>query len=70
MASKMTKNEALELLGCSVVELSKLLGLTSQAISMWPKDRIPLAREYQIRDIAAGRAPLTDKSFETQKEKI
>lgn len=54
----MTRQEALDLLGCTVGELAELLKITSQAISQWDVDEIPLAREYQIRDIAEGKTPL------------
>lgn len=55
----MTKQEALSLLGCSVTELAKKLAISHNAISQWPDDRIPLAREYQVRDLAAGKKPIT-----------
>ena len=51
----MRKSEALELLECSVTQLAKKLGITHNAISQWPEDKIPLAREYQIKDLAAVR---------------
>ena len=53
----MTVNEALNLLNCSKAELGRMLGLNRSAISLW-KNNVPIAREYQIRDIAAGRKPL------------
>ena len=55
----MTKQEALELLGCSgVKELAEMLDISHPAVSQWPDDHIPLLREYQIRDLAAQRRPL------------
>ena len=54
----MTKSEALKLLKCNVTELAEKLGITSQAISQWPEKKIPLVREYQIRDLAKGQKPL------------
>lgn len=54
----MRKSEALELLDCSVTQLAKKLGITHNAISQWPEDKIPLVREYQIKDLAAGRKPI------------
>ena len=54
----MTKSEALKLLKCNITELAEKLGITSQAISQWPEKKIPLAREYQIRDLAKGQKPL------------
>jgi hypothetical protein len=54
----MTKQEALDLLGVKVGELATLLNISSQAISMWPDHKIPLGREYQVRDLAAGKNPL------------
>lgn len=55
----MTKQEALKLLGVNGVELAKLLGVEPSAVYQWPKNKIPLAREYQIRDLAEGKKPIT-----------
>lgn len=57
----MTKTEALALLECSVTELASKLSISTQAISQWPEEKIPLAREYQIRDLAQGNEPLKSK---------
>lgn len=54
---KMTKSEALSLLKCNVTVLASLLDISTQAISQWPDDAIPLAREYQVRDLASGKKP-------------
>lgn len=54
----MTKTEALELLNCNVTSLADLLEITTQAISQWPDNKIPLVREYQIRDLANGKEPI------------
>ena len=54
----MTKQEAYELLGVNGVELAKLLGIEPPAVYQWPNNKIPLAREYQIRDLAAGKQPI------------
>ena len=53
----MKVSEALSLLGCSKTELSALLGINKSAISLWGED-VPLAREYQILDLLAGREPI------------
>lgn len=55
----MTKSEALALLNCSVTQLAEKLGISHNAISQWDEKQIPLAREYQIRDLAAGNKPIT-----------
>lgn len=54
----MTKSEALLLSKCNVTELAFKLKISSQAISQWPESKIPLARAYQIRDLANGQQPL------------
>lgn len=54
----MTKTEALDLVKMSVTELADKLGITHNAISGWDEDQIPLAREYQIRDLAKGIKPI------------
>lgn len=54
----MTKSEALNLLNCSVTQLAVKLGISHNAISQWDEEKIPLAREYQIKDLANGREPL------------
>lgn len=54
----MTKSEALTLLNCTVTQLAEKLGISHNAISQWEEKQIPLAREYQIRDIANGNKPL------------
>ncbi|WP_336148594.1 Cro/CI family transcriptional regulator [Acinetobacter ursingii] len=55
----MTKSEALTLLNCSATQLAEKLGISHNAISQWDEKQIPLAREYQIRDLAAGNKPIT-----------
>lgn len=54
----MTKQEALNLLQVNGVQLAELLGIKPAAVYQWPQDKIPLAREYQIKDLAAGREPI------------
>ncbi|RZG63612.1 hypothetical protein EXE25_19050 [Acinetobacter bouvetii] len=54
----MTKQEALALLGVNGVELAGLLGIEPSAVYQWPEKKIPLAREYQIRDLANGKQPI------------
>lgn len=54
----MTKSEALKLLDCSVTQLAEQLGITHNAISQWDESKIPLAREYQIKDLAIGKKPI------------
>ena len=58
----MTKTEALNLLGVNATELAKMLGIEPSAIYQWPESKIPLAREYQIRDLANGKKPLMHES--------
>ncbi|MBJ8474373.1 Cro/CI family transcriptional regulator [Acinetobacter bereziniae] len=57
----MTKSEALTLLGCSVTQLANKLGISHNAISQWNEAAIPVAREYQIRDLAKGKKPIKRK---------
>ncbi|MBJ8436811.1 hypothetical protein I6M64_05665 [Acinetobacter lactucae] len=57
----MTKQEAFKLLGVNGVELAGLLGIEPSAVYQWPDKKIPLAREYQIRDLAEGKEPLKNK---------
>lgn len=54
----MTKQEAYELLKVNGVELAGLLGIEPSAVYQWPNNKIPLAREYQIRDLANGKQPI------------
>lgn len=54
----MTKQEAYELLKVNGVELAGLLGIEPSAVYQWPTNKIPLAREYQIRDLANGKQPI------------
>lgn len=54
----MTKQEAYELLGVNGVGLANLLGIDPAAVYQWSNDRIPLAREYQVRDLANGKEPI------------
>jgi hypothetical protein len=54
----MTKQEAYELLGVNGVGLANLLGIDPAAVYQWSNDRIPLVREYQVRDLANGKEPI------------
>lgn len=47
----MTRAEAFTLLSVNGVELAKLLGIKPSAVYQWPEQKIPLAREYQVRDL-------------------
>ncbi|PJG67800.1 Cro/CI family transcriptional regulator [Acinetobacter seifertii] len=58
----MTKEEAFKLLGVNGVELAGMLGIEPSAVYQWPDQKIPLAREYQIRDLAEGKVPLKHKA--------
>jgi hypothetical protein len=53
----MTRTEALELLQCKkLYQLADKLELTTSAIAQWG-DEVPDYREYEIRELAAGRIP-------------
>lgn len=54
----MTKSEALALVGLSVTQLAEKLGITHNAVSQWPEEQIPLARQYQIIDLANNKEPI------------
>ncbi|URM40051.1 MULTISPECIES: Cro/CI family transcriptional regulator [Acinetobacter] len=58
----MTKEEAFKLLGVNGVGLAGMLGIEPSAVYQWPDQKIPLAREYQIRDLAEGKVPLKHKA--------
>ncbi len=58
----MTKDEAFKLLGVNGVVLAGMLGIEPSAVYQWPDKKIPLAREYQIRDLANGKEPLKHKA--------
>ena len=62
----MTKNEAYELLKVNGVELAALLGIEPSAVYQWPENKIPLAREYQILDLAKGKQPIKVERKSTQ----
>ncbi|AFU39008.1 Cro/CI family transcriptional regulator [Acinetobacter baumannii] len=55
----MTRTEALELLNCKkLYQLAEKLELTTSAIAQWgDEEDIPDYREYEIRELAAGRVP-------------
>ena len=63
----MTKQEAFKLLGVNGVGLADLLGIEPSAIYQWSEDQIPLAREYQIRDLANGSKPIKRNTKSVQK---
>ena len=50
----MTKQEAMQLAGVETQkELAELLNIEPPSISQWDPDKIPLLREYQVRELAA-----------------
>jgi len=55
----MTRQEAMELLGYEkLFQLADVLELSTSAIAQWGDDKdIPLYREYEVRELAAGRTP-------------
>ncbi|MHA3048677.1 helix-turn-helix domain-containing protein [Acinetobacter sp. ANC 4639] len=55
----MTRQEAMKLLGYKkLIQLADGLQLTTSAIAQWRDDEdIPDIREYEIRELAAGRTP-------------
>ncbi len=55
----MTVNEAIKALSCNQQELAAKLGVTKVAVSQWVKNGcIPIAREYQIKDLILGIKPI------------
>lgn len=57
----MTVRDACGLLRCNTVQLAKKLGVTPPAVYQW-KQGLPLARIYQVLDLAEGKKPIqTDK---------
>lgn len=55
----MTVEQAKVLLNCNQQGLAEMLGVSKVAVSQWAKSgSIPLAREYQILDLAAGKTPI------------
>ena len=54
----MTKSEALILLNCTITQLAEKLGISHNAVSQWNENKIPVAHEYQIRDLANGKKPI------------
>ena len=59
----MTKSEALILLNCTITQLAEKLGISHNAVSQWNENKIPVAREYQIRDLANGKKPIKHNRF-------
>lgn len=53
----MTRDEAIQLLNCSLSELALRLNITTAAVAKWDKEQIPPLREYQVRELAVGRTP-------------
>ncbi|EJB8459116.1 MULTISPECIES: ribonuclease D [Acinetobacter] len=54
----MTRDEAIKLLDCQLCEMADKLQITTAAVAKWNKNKIPAFREYQIRELAAGRIPI------------
>ena len=53
------RDEAAKLLNCSFADLAEKLGITTAAVAQWGDDKeIPLLREIQVKELAAGRNPL------------
>ena len=58
MVRKMTRNEAMVLLNVKKkYQLADRLHLTTSAIAQWGDNDIPDYREYEVRELAAGRTP-------------
>lgn len=56
----MTVEAACSLLDCDQATLAEKLGVSKSAVSQWKESgEIPIAREYQVMDISAGREPIS-----------
>ncbi|AUC06913.1 ribonuclease D [Acinetobacter lwoffii] len=66
----MTRDEAIQLLDCSLSELADRLGITTAAVAKWNKQQIPRLREYEIRALAEGRTPYGLPSVKTNLPKV
>lgn len=55
----MTVEEACRLLDHNQTQLADALGVSKVAVFQWKKNgAMPLAREYQVRDLVEGRTPI------------
>lgn len=55
----MNRKEAMQLLGFTkLIHLADKLELTTSAIAQWGDGDIPDYREYEVRELAAGRTPI------------
>jgi len=70
----MTRQDAMKLLGFKkLIQLAEKLELTTSAIAQWGDgEDIPEFREYEIRELAAGRTPkrLLKKTLSNSKEQL
>jgi len=48
---RMTKSEAIARAGGNASVLARILGLTPQAVYLWPDDRIPPLHVYRLREL-------------------
>ena len=46
----MTKSEAIRRAG-SQAELARLLGISPQAVSKWPGDKLPALQRYRLKEL-------------------
>lgn len=48
----MTRDEAKQMLGCSLADLAKKLKISTAAVAQWGNGDIPALREYQVIELA------------------
>lgn len=51
---------------CSQAELARFLNISRATVNVWARNKkIPLARQYQIKDLLDGRSPLGVEPYHT-----